>query len=345
MSEKIFASIEETRQAISENLGKHWVIGFSGGKDSTATLKIFLSAYNKSDNVPDRVSIIYCDTGVENPVVDGYVRDLFARLSSEFEKENIRINLHFLKSPVEERFFVRVIGRGYPTPTNSFRWCTKGLRIKPVEKFLASTKDAIVVLGSRRDESQQRRRSIQKYGGGRWQTQGGKKNSYRVFLPILEHDISDVWDSIFMLGMPNSIDPKELETIYRDASGDCPIIKSPVAPPCASGRFGCWTCTVVRRDKSAIKLIDAGYSQLRPYLEFRDWLSVFRDQHDKRWPVRRNGSPLPGPFSLKGRSEILVRLNLLEKEVGKQLLDDDEREEIERLWALDVDFEKQLYGT
>jgi DNA sulfur modification protein DndC len=213
-----------------------------------------------------------------------------------------------------------------------------------VEQFIAQDKSAIVVLGSRRDESQQRKRSIKKFGDGGWQTQGGGANSYRVFLPIIEHDISDVWDSIFLLGLPNSVDAQELESIYKDASGECPVIKSPVAPPCASGRFGCWTCTVVRKDKSAQKLVDSGYAQLIPYLEFRNWLSVFRNSSYYRWPRRRNGTQLPGPFSLAGRAIILDRLIELELKVGATILHEDERAEIKRLWKLDEAIEEEFYG-
>jgi DNA sulfur modification protein DndC len=339
MSENILSAIDLTKDAIESFSDKAWVLGFSGGKDSTAMLKVFVAALRKAKRRSDQISIIYCDTGVENPIIDVYVKDLFRGLKEEFELAQLDISLNILKSLVEERFFVRVIGRGYPPPTNSFRWCTKGLRIKPVARFIneLQASGSIVMVGSRLDESEQRRRSINKMGGGHWQKQQGVGNDYQLFLPILHFDLSDVWDSVFMLDFPRAINPQKLEMIYRNASGECPIIKSPEAPACASGRFGCWTCTVVRKDKSAIKMIDAGHSELLPFLEFRNWLSEFRNMKEMRWPMRRNGMRLPGPFSLNGRRIILDRLKNLESVVGHSIIDEEETNEIARLWALDVD--------
>jgi DNA sulfur modification protein DndC len=109
MSDIIFDSIASAKIALSENLNSHWIIGFSGGKDSTATLKVFLAAYQKLQNRPEKVTVIYCDTGVENPVIDAYVRRLFDRMQVEFELKDIAINLRFLKAPVEERFLFELL--------------------------------------------------------------------------------------------------------------------------------------------------------------------------------------------------------------------------------------------
>ncbi|SHH08571.1 DNA sulfur modification protein DndC [Cognatiyoonia sediminum] len=338
MSELVFQAIQRTTEALECHVDREWILGFSGGKDSTALLKIFVSALRKVKRFPQKVSVIFCDTGVENPVIDSYVKGLFCLLNSEFENLGLPIDLIMLKAPVEERYFVKVIGRGYPTPTNSFRWCTQSLRIKPVSRFIENSfaDDVVVLIGSRKAESQQRRRSIEKMGGGHWQKQVEGNRRYDLFLPILDLSLADVWDSIFLLDYPRSIDPKKLESIYKDASGECPIIKSPDAPPCASGRFGCWTCTVVRKDRSATKMIEAGHDQLLPYLEFRNWISKFRDDLDMRWLVRRNGVPRPGPFSLMGRKTILEKVRELERAVGQQIIDDEETIEIKRLWDLDA---------
>lgn len=284
--------VAKTKEALEENVGAHWILGFSGGKDSTALLKVFCRAIALADRLPTQIDVIYCDTGVENPVLDRYVKVLFADLVKEFEERKSPLKCKLIMAPVNERFFVRIIGRGYPPPTNTFRWCTKGLRIKPVARFItdAARGDAIVALGLRRSESEQRKRSIRKNGDGIWQQQieGGRK--YRVFLPILDLSVSDVWEAIFFMRTPSSVDNQKLAELYRGASGECPIVKSPLAPPCATGRFGCWTCTVVRKDKSAISLIKSGHEDLVPFLDFRDWLLTIRNDPDRRWSIRRNGT-------------------------------------------------------
>lgn len=344
MTVPVLDAVEKTRIALEDNISSHWIIGFSGGKDSTALLKIFYAAAKRTGRLPNKIDIIYCDTGVENTILDQYVKSLFNRLQKEFQEKDSIFNVKILRAPVPDRFFVKIIGRGYPPPTNSFRWCTKNLRISPVSKFIAEAakQDAVVSLGIRRSESQQRDRSIEKNGNEYWQYQNEGGRKYRVFLPILDLSVSDVWDTIFLFGQPSSIIPEKLEQLYRDASGECPIIKTPQSAPCSSGRFGCWTCTVVRKDHSAQKLIEAGHEELRPYLEFRNWLNEIRNDPNRRWENRRNGVNRAGPFTLKARREILLELIKLENKTSSKIIDNEEMEEIFRLWNLDKSIDKTI---
>lgn len=337
MPEAILEAIEITRNALEENSKANWIIGFSGGKDSTALLKIFRAAVQKARKLPSRIDVIYCDTGVENPALDHYVKDLLQRMETEFRSDGLPFRTRMLSAPVSERFFVKIIGRGYPPPTNSFRWCTKSLRIRPVSRFIgeAADRDAIVALGMRRSESQQRDRSISQNGGGHWQVQNEGSKRYKLFLPILDLDVGQVWDAVFMLKEPSSVQPDVLEKLYRGASGECPIIKAPQAAPCASGRFGCWTCTVVRRDRSAESLVEAGHGYLAPYLEFRNWLARIRNEPSLRWGTRRSGKSGLGPFTLNARIDILSKLKELEAAANKEIISNDEEQEIFRLWELD----------
>lgn len=62
-------------------------------------------------------------------------------------------------------------------------------------------------------------------------------------------------------------------------------------PSCdaSSSRFGCWTCTVVVKDRSLEGFVDAGFAEFGPLLEFRNWLAEIRDQDGRRSNRRRNG--------------------------------------------------------
>jgi DNA sulfur modification protein DndC len=152
---------------------------------------------------------------------------------------------------------------------------------------------------------------------------------------IIGLDVPLVWDALFWLPAPISFRANVLEELYRGASGECPVIKGPQSPPCASGRFGCWVCTVVRKDKSAVELVRSGKTELNPFLQFRDWLAQFRNDPSNRWPARRNGSKGLGPFTLKARKEILRRIDLLEIQTRTTILDSAERGLIARMWELD----------
>lgn len=333
----VLLAIEVAKRALEQRHDSHWIVGFSGGKDSTATLKILLTAHKYAKRKPEFFEVIYCDTGVENLVLDRYVKSVFKAMKSEAEEDGLPVRTRLLKAPIHDRFFVKIIGRGYPPPTNSFRWCTNGLRIRPVATHILSHKpeSTVLALGIRRGESVQRDRVIAKSSGSHWQKQQEGKKSYDLFAPIINLDTASVWDAVFGLSKPRSIRSQVLEDMYREASGECPIIKSPQAPPCASGRFGCWTCTVVRKDKSAQKLIDAGHEELRPFINFRNWLTEIRNDPNRRWPARRSGAMGMGPFTLAAREEILLRINSLEDDTGVTLIDAEERGAIAALWRLD----------
>lgn len=337
-------AISRCAKEIRKNRGRSWIIGYSGGKDSTAALKIFLAASRESGCEGDSIVIIYCDTGVENPELDFFAKKNLAKMRNELPDIFPNLRIEILKAPLEEGFFARVVGRGYAPPTNRFRWCTKGLRVLPVQRFIkASPGDAAVVLGLRFGESRQRDRSLAKGKSEEaiWQVQreGGQRD---ILLPVVDFNLEMVWAAAQSISLPSSIDSIALEDLYRGATEECPMIKSPLAPPCASGRFGCWTCTVVRRDRSTESMIRNGKAWLQPYLDFRDWLQAFRARAEFRWPVRRNGAAGPGPFTVEGRKLIFKEIQLLEEAVGRELLSHEEIKLIMELWERDVEAELGL---
>lgn len=340
----ISSAISRCAREIRGGRGRSWIIGYSGGKDSTAALKVFLAASIESGCENDSITVIYCDTGVENPELDLFAKKTLEGMRRELPAIFPNLRIEILKAPLKEGFFARVVGRGYAPPTNRFRWCTKGLRVLPVQRFIKSSPgDAAVVLGLRFGESRQRDRSLAKGGNERaiWQVQreGAQRD---LFLPVLDFDLEMVWAAAQSISLPSSIDSIALEELYRGATEECPMVKSPLAPPCASGRFGCWTCTVVRRDKSTESMIKNGKAWLQPYLDFRDWLQVFRGNLNYRWPVRRNGAAGPGPFTVEGRKIIFKEIQLLEEAVGRELLSHDEIYLIKSLWEQDLNSEIDL---
>lgn len=313
-------------------------LAYSGGKDSSAVIKLVSTALKQSRTLRRDLKVVYCDTGVENPVVSAFVMRTLKSLSEEFASIGLHDCIKILRPEVHQRFFVRVIGRGYPPPTQFFRWCTKDLRIRPVQKFIRNAGDnALVILGTRRGESAQRDRMLRRSVDGPFiqkQTDGGISTS--IYSPIVDLDLENVWSVLTELPFPQSIDINALAAIYRDGGGECPVVRDTNDKPCASARFGCWTCTVVRRDKSAEKLIEAGHSHLQPYHVFRRWLSEIRNDAETRCTKRRNGTDGMGPFTLRARKMILDHLRDLESAVNCQIIDAKEEAEIERLWKADL---------
>jgi DNA sulfur modification protein DndC len=331
-------AILDLRQALIE-VNAPWFLGFSGGKDSTAVLKILWAA---QERLPERgrrgVTLVYCDTGVDIPLIARFVLGTLEKLREEASRTVIPLNVRVAKPRVTHRFFVRVIGRGYPPPTTSFRWCTKFLRINPIKEIMNENKnERIMMLGLREKESEQRRRSSSQFSTGRdkWFYQGGDKSKTLVYCPIYNFYTPDVWQALVEMERPRCIDVPELARIYKSAGGECPIIRDPRAPPCGKGRFGCWTCTVVRRDRAVGNLIESGHDDLEPLLRFRDWLATVRNDYNLRCRFRRNGSEGSGPFRLGARKHILQELLAVQRTAGIELISNEELFEIKRLWRLD----------
>ncbi|WMN11508.1 phosphoadenosine phosphosulfate reductase family protein [Marivirga salinae] len=322
-----------------------WYLGYSGGKDSSALLKLVIGALSQLDTFHKDITVIYCDTGVENPIITEYVYDTFESLKVECSDLGLPLKYEIAIPKLVDRFFVKVIGRGYPTPTNIFRWCTDKLRINPVKQIIDQHPKATILLGIRNGESEQRDRTISKHSKSEYYlTQNGSTRN-QIFSPIIHHSLKDVWATLKFNDFPNSIDSQKQGELYKDAGSECPVYRELPGKSCGSSRFGCWTCTVVRKDKSISKMIENGYSELTHLHEFRNWISVFRDNPEYRCNQRRNGQKGLGPFTLEGRRIILDRLLEAESKSEMVLISNEEIKKIKELWQKDMDNPKYIEKT
>lgn len=334
------STMREISKVIAEWQGPI-VIAYSGGKDSSAVLKLVFNAVIAKPHLAEKIFVIYCDTKVENPILDEFVKRTLRLLKKEAAGCCPGFKVKLLEPALHQRYFVRVIGRGYPPPTNFFRWCTKDLRIRPVQTFIRGLgTNPLVIIGTRRGESTQRDRTLRRIGSAsnkgpliQRQIEGGLNT--HLYLPIAKYSLEDVWECLADLPLPNCIDVHRLAELYRHGGGECPMVRETNDKPCASARFGCWVCTVVRRDKSAENLLEAGYLHLGAYYKFRTWISEIRNDLALRCRKRRNGQIAPGPFRLEARKLIFDRVRKLEKAIGHTLISEEEEDYIKHLWAMD----------
>lgn len=322
-----------------------WIIGYSGGKDSTAVLQM---VYYMLKDIPPKqrkktVHVVCNDTLVETPPIVEHMTKTLRAVAAAAQRDNLPIVTKKTIPPLKDRFFVKVIGRGYPAPTRVFRWCTDHMKIRPTNAYIkeqiSKAGEVVIVLGTRRDESGNRARTIKHYedlhGHGPLRPHGSLSGAY-IYAPIQELELEEVWVYLLQVKPPWDTTNKKLWLLYGRAGGrDCPLVMDKTTQPCGNSRFGCWTCTVVRRDKSMEGLIDSGEEWMEPLLEYRDWLKVIREDPALREAKRRSGKEAPGPFTLKAREEMFRRLINVQKEVGMELIPDEEKREIQRLWELD----------
>ena len=245
-----------------------------------------------------------------------------------------------------------MIGRGYPSPNRSFRWCTDRMKIQPTSRYIraqaAASGEVILLLGVRRDESATRAGSVARYDNGARLNRHNDLIGCMVYRPIVELSTEDVWEFLGSVPPPWGGSHNALIKLYRDAGGgECPVVtqKSDV-PSCGttSSRFGCWTCTVVEKDRSLEGFVEAGFGEFGPLIEFRDWLASIRNDPTRRLARRRNGRIMvtqdgvfvPGPFTFDTRREILARLLALQEQTGRALLTAEEIARIKAIWAEDA---------
>ena len=316
-----------------------WYVGYSGGKDSSAVLTLLFIALAGLSTKSTPITILYVDTGVEMPPVRDLAVSFLNAYQTECTSRGIPLSVAVVSPPLADRYLVKVIGRGYPPPTNKFRWCTRRLRTNPVNHFFrdSGAESGVLLLGVRRGESATRDRTIARYSSPNDDyLRQDRERGLLIFAPIIHYSTEEVWATLLENPVPRSIDAEALFALYQHASGESPIIQEPSAPPHGRGRFGCWTCTVVRRDHTLAALASNGYPALLPLLEFRNWLAAMRDDPQYRCESRRNGAPGPGPLTLRARSVALEKLISAEQEAGIQLVSPDEASLIDRLWEEDI---------
>lgn len=344
-----------------------WVVGYSGGKDSTAVLQLVWNAVasiaNHRRDKP--IYVISTDTLVENPIVALWVSKSLETMGTAAKDQALPLIPRRLTPSTENSFWVNLIGRGYPAPRPKFRWCTERLKIMPSTQFITSVVqrhgEAILVLGTRKAESVARARVMDQYARGRERHRlspnGNLANSY-IYTPIEDWSNDDVW--MYLMQMPNpwGFDNKDLLTMYQGASpdGECPLVVDASTPSCGDSRFGCWVCTMVEQDRSMQAMIqnDDEKQWMLPLLELRNRLDPPKTPDGDR-PLRdfrrMNGAvqlfrdrPIPGPYTQESRESWLRQLLDAQRHVRRngpaQVRDIDlitvpELEAIRRIWVVD----------
>lgn len=364
-SRRVRAIIDELKDQYMEadTNCRPWIIGFSGGKDSTVLLTLTWLAIRElreeGNLLLRRVYVVCNDTMVENPVIEEYVSDVLLKISEAAREQQLPVQVMTTTPQLEDTFWSCVIGKGYPVPNNSFRFCTEKMKIKPTSKFITdqvvADGEAIVLVGTRLTESQQRERSIKRHEikGHRLSKHPLNPNTF-TYAPIKELMLEEIWWIINSIPSPWGFDNKILFNIYLDASADdyeCPtVVTDDSHRSCGQSRFGCWICTVVKEDKSMSSLIKNGVEWMKPLLEYRDKLVENRNVSELRCDTRRNGQKAVdetghnlGNYTMEYRIEMLRDLLKTQKKVQEghssvRLITSQELIAIQVIWFRDGNF-------
>lgn len=341
-----------------------WVVGYSGGKDSTATLQlVWMAIHRLSSNKRNKsIHVISTDTLVEQPIVASWVEASHTRMKQAAEQQQLPIHVHRLSPETKDTFWVNLIGRGYPAPRKLFRWCTSRMKINPSNSFIRNvvheSGEAIVVLGTRKAESQRRAQAMAHHEAKKVRdrlTPNASLPNSLVYTPIEDWSNDDVWLYLMQVKNPWGHSNRSLLGMYQGASedGECPLVVDTSTPSCGSSRFGCWTCTLVDKDRSMEAMIknDSEKVWMTPLLELRNELGDFSKDPERRDYRRMSGKVqlfhdglIRGPYRKTTREYWMTRVLEVQAEIRRlgprefskiDLISFPELHEIRRIWLND----------
>jgi len=348
-----------------------WVIGYSGGKDSSAVLQLVWLAIRELpvEQRRKQIHVISTDTLVEQPLVAAWVDASHAKMRQAASEQQMPVSPQKLTPDVKDTFWVNLIGKGYPAPRKLFRWCTSRMKINPSNNFILNvvreSGEALLVLGTRKAESQRRGGAMLRHEiksredailNARLTPNASLPNSL-VYTPVEDWTNDDVWLFLMQVKNPWGHTNKSLLGMYQGASadGECPLVVDSSTPSCGSSRFGCWVCTVVDKDRSMEAMIknDDEKVWMTPLLELRNELGDFSQERSRRDYRRMHGRVdlfgkdpdnqeiIRGPYTKKFREHWLRRVleaQTLARRLGPEefsqleLISLPELHEIRRIW-------------
>ena len=341
-----------------------WMIGYSGGKDSTAAVQLVWMAIEKlpAELRKKPIHIMNTDTLVESPVVSKWVEKSLETMKRTAEEKQLPFIPERLIPDYNDTFWVNLIGRGYPFPRMKYRWCTDRLKIKPVNSFIkkkiAAHGEIILVLGTRKQESSRRNRTMTNLEKKRVRellSPNPTLANELVFSPLESWTDDDVWIFLMQYKNPWGYSNMDLLTMYKGATADneCPLMVDKDLPSCGKSRFGCWVCTMVEKDKSMEAMIanDDEKEWMTKLLDFRNKFGSEEGDRERRSFRRMHGNLqgnyrklFHGPYKKDIREEWLRDLLQIQKSINEEgpeefqdleLIRIQELQAIRRIWVLE----------
>ena len=309
---------------------RHWTIGFSGGKDSgtVASLVPHLIRTGKVPR-PETLTVLYADTRMELPPLRAAADEMLAAL------RGMGIRTQVVLPPMEDRFFVYMLGRGVPPPSNTFRWCTPMLKVDPMVSALRSLREfsgekVLMITGVQVGESAARDGRIAlscgKNGaecGQGWFQETTPESVADTLAPILHWRVCHVWqwlrDYAPELGFPTRL-------IAESYGGD--------EAEEINARTGCVGCNLASRDLALEAIVrNPKWEHLAPLMELREvyaelkrpWRRLRKDGTERRKDgVMVQNPNRMGPLTFEAREWGLDQIKRIQAAARVDLINSDE---------------------
>jgi DNA sulfur modification protein DndC len=299
----------------------HWVIAWSGGKDSTATLTLicWLIASGKI-KAPKRLTVLYADTRLELPPLAVAASEIMDEL------EGRGIEFRVVRASLDKRFLVYMLGRGVPPPNNNtLRWCTRQIKIDPMASAIAESLGdgtALTITGVRQGESAIRDRRIEmscgkdgaECGQGWYQQILPESKSLRgriaTLAPLLHWRVCHIWEWLRHWAPSQEFGGWPTEIIADAYGGD--------EAEEINARTGCIACPLAQEEKALENIIALPrWAHLEPLRELKP---IYRWLREPSQRLRKSGierlkdgsigknPQRMGPLTLEARLDALEKI-------------------------------------
>jgi len=316
---------------------RHWALTYSGGKDSTATVAFVTWAIRTGAvPAPESLHVLYADTRMELPPLQQAALRIMGDLQA------YGYNTQVVLPAMDDRFYVYMLGRGVPPPSNTFRWCTPQIKVEPIQAALSSLRQQagqklLMLTGVRLGESAARDQRIAvscskdsgECGQG-WFQVATPAAIADTLAPLLHWRLCHVFDWLYFEQERHGVDTSGVAAVY----GDDDI------------RTGCVACNLASRDNALERLLrQVAWQHLRPLLELRELyaeLKMAKNRKRKSEPELRQDGTFAvnvqrlGPLTMKARAYGLERVKEIQRRAGVDLINADEEARIRELWALNT---------
>lgn len=309
------------------SLYKHWAIAFSGGKDSSATVTLVADLIeNGKIPRPESLTVLYADTRQELPPLHNAAMALLSNL------ENRGFETRVVLPQLDHRYFVYMLGRGVPPPSNTFRWCTPKLKVMSMERELEALRQQrgekfLMLTGVRIGESAARDQRIAmsctKDGGecGQgWFQQTSSNAVADTLAPLLHWRVCHVWDWLVQADVELGYPTFEIAEVY----GHNPLDELGETEP-MNARTGCIGCPLVQQDSALERVLaNEKWAYLAPLRQLRPlYWQAKKPQYRlrKHGEVKKDGTLAKkqgrlGPLTLEAREELLEKILAIQAEVN-----------------------------
>ena len=158
---------------------------------------------------------------MESPFVVSHIIECMQEIGNAANAFGLPVVTKITRPAADQSFWVNLIGRGYPSPNQNFRWCTDRMKIAPTNRYIMSQVDkggkVILLLGVRRSETKKRAAMVSKYDNGKRLHKHSVLKGCSVFRPIVELATEDVWEFLALNDPPplGRFTPQAHRTISR----------------------------------------------------------------------------------------------------------------------------------